>query len=131
VPIDDKFDQAKALVQSDERQHGVSSAITEQLLRLVNSSPVLKEIIGPFTGPLRCDLGEQVAQASVSCGFPLRSSPKSRRVAFRLPYANRPLITSVTPIVPQPNQTIVITGRSFGKYISYRANRLTKLVMYH
>lgn len=35
--------------------------------------------------------------------------------------ANRPVISAVTPILPQPNQTIVIQGRGLGSYTNFNA----------
>jgi hypothetical protein len=52
VSIDDKLAQAKALVQSDERERSVGLAIVTELLRLCNSVPVLKDLIAPISDPL-------------------------------------------------------------------------------
>lgn len=40
---------------------------------------------------------------------------------FRSRGANRPVITSVTPILPQPSQTIVIQGHGLGSYTNFTA----------
>lgn len=42
-------------------------------------------------------------------------------LVFRSRGANRPVITSVTPILPQPNQTIVIQGHGLGSYTNFTA----------
>jgi DNA-binding winged helix-turn-helix (wHTH) protein len=75
------------------------------------------------------------ANGSVPAGR--AASVRSRRVLFGLAAAvtallvslavsmlwashpDRPVITSVTPILPQPRQTIVIKGHGFGKYVRF------------
>jgi DNA-binding winged helix-turn-helix (wHTH) protein len=42
-------------------------------------------------------------------------------LVFRYLAFNRPVITLVTPILPQPNQTIVIQGRGLGSYTNFTA----------
>jgi hypothetical protein len=51
VSIDDKVAQAKALVESDERPRSVGSEIANELLRLCNSVPILKDLITPIADP--------------------------------------------------------------------------------
>jgi len=53
---DDKLAQAKAQVESDERQRGVGGEFAAELLRLCNSVPVLKDLVGPVADPLRAIL---------------------------------------------------------------------------
>ena len=53
MPIDDKLAQAKALVDSDERQRSIGLPAATQLLRLLNSLPVLREAIASASKPLQ------------------------------------------------------------------------------
>jgi hypothetical protein len=56
MSIDDKLAQAKARVESDERQRSISGEIAVELLRLCNSIPFLKDCIAPISGPLQAIL---------------------------------------------------------------------------
>jgi len=47
MPIDDRLAQAKAQVESDERQRSAGREIVKELVRLCKSLPVLKAMIAP------------------------------------------------------------------------------------
>jgi hypothetical protein len=53
MPIDDELAQAKAMVESDERQRSAGLSVISELLRLCNSVPILKQTMGSVTAPLQ------------------------------------------------------------------------------
>src|SRR5689334_13077213 len=52
MPINDAIAQAKALIASDETQHSAVGPLAVKLLRLINSTPVLKDMMSGVTKPL-------------------------------------------------------------------------------
>jgi hypothetical protein len=52
MAIDDPIDQARALIASDEAQHSPVGSIGVKLLKLINSTPVLKDMLSGVTKPL-------------------------------------------------------------------------------
>jgi len=53
MAIDDKLTQAKFLVDSDDRQRSSGAEFATQLLRLIDSIPLLNTIIAPAAEPLK------------------------------------------------------------------------------